>query len=148
MSETPQARLNRKPWPGPDWRAYRVTPHFRMGEFYDHQVGEPPTWQMHAVRNLCLEVLEPLRRRYGVAIVISGHRTPARNAAVGGAPRSFHVYEWHPGVAAADVTFKRGRPSLWAERAAATTAGGIGLYRRHLHVDLRSERVSWTDAKP
>jgi uncharacterized protein YcbK (DUF882 family) len=143
MSETPQARLNRRPFPGPSWRDYQLTPHFRLGEFYAHDQAQPPDWQMRACRTLCLEALEPLRRRYGLCIVISGHRSPARNAAVGGAPRSFHVYEWHPGVAAADVTFKRGRPALWVAAALQTSAGGVGRYRRHVHIDMRTERVSW-----
>jgi uncharacterized protein YcbK (DUF882 family) len=139
----PQSRIARRKYPGKDWRDYRLTAHFTLGEFFPPDSTQPPADWMHACRQLALLVLEPLRARYGVCIVVSGYRTPARNRIVGGAPRSFHVYEWHPGTAAADVVFRNGQPRQWGEAAAHTPAGGIGTYAAHLHVDLRSERTIW-----
>lgn len=143
MAETPQPRLQRKPYPGPDWRAYRLTVHFKLGEFVHDQHQAPARDVMVMCRQFALLVLEPLRRRYGACLVLSGHRTAARNAAVGGAPGSYHVWEAHPGKMGVDVTFARGRPSLWGEAAADGPAGGIGLYRRHIHLDSRDGRVTW-----
>ena len=108
------------------------------------QRDAPAAAVMRMCRRFCLTVLEPLRDRYGPCVVISGHRTPARNRAVGGARWSWHVWEWHPGELGVDVTFRRGNPSLWAAAAADTPAGGIGIYRLHLHVDSRPGRVTWS----
>lgn len=144
MSSTPQARLERVGYPVPDWRSYRLTQHFQLGEFIRDQSKAPSVETMRMARRFAIRLLEPLRSRYGPCAVISGHRTPQRNRQVGGAPRSWHVWEWHPGEMAVDVVFRRGNPSLWAAAAEETAAGGIGRYRAHLHLDDRPERVRWT----
>lgn len=43
------------------------------------------------LRALCIEVLEPLRRRYGRIIITSGYRCERLNKAVGGAKNSQHL---------------------------------------------------------
>jgi uncharacterized protein YcbK (DUF882 family) len=142
-SSPPQARLERRKYPGTDWKRYRVTPHFRLGEFIRDQEQPPEEHVMRQVRRFCIRILEPLRDRYGPCIVISGHRTPARNRAVGGARWSWHVWEWHPGEMGVDVVFRRGNPSQWSAAAAEGPAGGIGTYRGHTHLDDRSTRTRW-----
>lgn len=145
-SDTPQARLNRQRYPGADWRGYRLTPHFMLGELVRDQVEPPAEVVMVMCRRFCLRILEPLRHRFGRCVVISGHRTPARNRQVGGAPNSWHVWEWHVPELAVDVAFQRGTPSLWGAAAGHTPAGGIGVYARHLHVDSRKQRTRWSSA--
>lgn len=143
-SETPQPRIERQRYPGANWRTYRLSAHFRLGELVRDQADPPSEQVMVMCRRFCVRILEPLRRRFGVCVVISGHRTAARNRQVGGAPNSWHVWERHVPEMAVDVTFQRGTPHLWAAAAAQTPAGGIGVYRAHLHVDSRRQRTTWS----
>jgi uncharacterized protein YcbK (DUF882 family) len=123
-----------------------VSAHFKLGEFFPAGATQPPAAVMRMVRSFSVRVLEPLRERYGACVIVSGHRTPERNAAVGGARWSWHVWEWHPGEMAVDVVFSRGQPSTWGVAAARGSAGGIGVYSGHLHLDSRRGRVTWTSA--
>lgn len=66
--------------------------HFVLSEF--HRPGEvPPAAVVEALRALCVTILEPMRARYGgrAVAIHSGYRSPARNAAVGGAKSSQHL---------------------------------------------------------
>lgn len=45
------------------------------------------------LRNLCVHVLEPIRKEYGFPIYVnSGFRSSALNMIVGGAKRSYHLF--------------------------------------------------------
>lgn len=52
----------------------------------------PTERDVDCLRRLCQQVLEPLRRRFGVLRVTSGYRCEALNEAVGGQPCSQHLY--------------------------------------------------------
>ena len=76
----------------------QLTEHFRLHEFTRsgtalmHHIDNQPTEE--AVENLtqlCREVLEPLRRRFGVIRITSGYRCPELNRLVGGSPQSLHL---------------------------------------------------------
>lgn len=84
-----------------------------------------------------------MRARYGVCTITSGYRTAARNKAVGGAPKSHHLYEMWPLSPAADVRFAKGTPEQWAATAINMRVGGVGLYAGHVHVDQRRGLVRW-----
>ena len=47
--------------------------------------------QAEALHQLCMNVLEPLRLRFGRIIITSGYRCPAVNKAVGGVRNSQHM---------------------------------------------------------
>jgi zinc D-Ala-D-Ala carboxypeptidase len=124
-------------------RATRPSAHFAWQEFGSPDgYGVPPGSKL-AVRRLCAEVLEPMRRKFGVCTVHSGFRTLAHNREVGGAPRSHHLYGHWPSSPAADVSFRTGTPQLWAAAAARLGVGGIGLYPGHVHLDQRPGQVRW-----
>lgn len=126
-------------------RQIKLTAHFKLWEFRDWHTGHlPPPESIPGLRNLCQNVLEPLRTHYGPCVVHSGYREPSTNKTVGGAPHSFHLYKEHPHYPAADVTFHRGDPYHWAQDAARLLrAGGIGEYRTHVHIDCRPTRARW-----
>lgn len=135
---------SRAAYPGNDWRRYKVSTHFRLGEFINDQQEAPSRLRMETVRTFARTVLEPLRKLYGPAYIVSGHRTVAHNEAVGGARNSWHVWEKHPGEIAVDVVFARGRPEQWFESASRMfSQGGVGKYSTHLHVDNRRVRARW-----
>jgi uncharacterized protein YcbK (DUF882 family) len=124
----------------------QLTRNFNLAEFHTHDGTEVPERYEAAVERLCRLVLEPMRRLYGPCRVVSGYRHRAYNARIGGARQSYHIYDdHHPTEVAADITFRRGNPTLW--RATANTLllaryrrrGGLGRYIRgnFLHVDTR-----------
>lgn len=119
--------------------------HFSWSEFGTNRSGDLPLRYRPAVNELVDRYLTPLRRRFGRVTVHSGHRTREHNAAVGGAPNSFHIYSEHPDVAAADVSCQRGNARQWAaflERLD-RPPGGLGVYSSSIHVDTRSGRARW-----
>lgn len=76
----------------------RLTPHFCLREFLisatavRRGIDNTPTPDAVArLVALCLNVLEPLRRRFGVIRITSGYRSPDVNRLVGGAPTSQHM---------------------------------------------------------
>lgn len=78
----------------------RLTQHFLLSEFtrsetasrlgIDNSVTDPQV--ISNLKRLCEKVLEPLRERFNVPVVInSGYRCPRLNAAVGGVRASRHL---------------------------------------------------------
>lgn len=53
--------------------------------------NKAPEEAVNNLRQLCINVLEPLRRRYGAIIISSGYRCKKLNDAVGGVSNSQHM---------------------------------------------------------
>lgn len=95
-------------------------------------------------RNLAqlAQALQQLRDLAGVPLIVtSGYRCPAHNTSIGGARGSQHVFG-----SAADIWSKHLTPQeikALAEKIPAFANGGIGLYSRWVHVDVRNGRARW-----
>lgn len=113
-------------------------PHFSVAELACRCGGrfcEGEYWH----DELFLDALEALRARADRALIInSGHRCAQWNAAVGGAPRSYHK------AIAADISLIG--QDRFALREAAVDIGftGLGLARTFLHLDRRAVSATWT----
>lgn len=76
----------------------RLSPHFTLSEMtrsgmaIRHGLDNTPSGvATDNLRALCVNVLEPLRRRFGAIIITSGYRSPELNRVVGGAAHSQHM---------------------------------------------------------
>lgn len=127
----------------------QISPHFHVDEFRCKDGTPVPRKAIPALKRLCEQFLEPLRKKFGPCHVTSGYRTRRYNARIGGARFSQHIYDESPDSVAADVVFARGTPSQWAREARAIRnrlgRGGVGEYPRSgfVHVDNRYERADW-----
>lgn len=113
---------------------YRISPHFVVEEFDSRDGRRVPT-EAHPALALWARVWgEPLREAFGPVRITSGYRSTAHNAAVGGAPLSFHVYTLRYGASkrpalgvgvAADVVPARGDVARWQRWASARLGAGV-----------------------
>ena len=76
----------------------KLSEHFHLSEFTTSQAAArrgldntPPPQVVAALKDLCINVLEPVRKQFGRVNVSSGYRSPAVNRAVGGSATSQHV---------------------------------------------------------
>lgn len=123
----------------------RASTNFRINEFDTHDGTPVPRMAYGGLRNLCERVLEPMRAEFGACIVLSGYRHASYNRAIGGATRSYHVYDLRDGSqVASDLRFARGNPALWAAFARRLGVGGVGQYNGpgFVHVD-NGPRRDW-----
>lgn len=120
--------------------ATHVSRHLAWRELACHDRARTPypaAWRADRAVTLA-RVFEALRAVVGEPLaVLSAYRTPAHNAAVGGAPKSQHVEG-----RAVDLTCATLRPLELFGRAriladSLTDIGAIGLYDHFIHLDTR-----------
>ena len=73
----------------------KLTPYFTLEELTTTKTGIsniPNDNDINQLRNLCRDILEPLREKLGCPLLVdSGFRSQAVNEAVGGVPTSQHL---------------------------------------------------------
>ena len=76
----------------------QLSEHFRLSEFTRSATAirygidnQPEIEDIEALQSLCVNVLEPLRRRFGVIRITSGYRSPKLNSVIGGSRTSQHM---------------------------------------------------------
>jgi uncharacterized protein YcbK (DUF882 family) len=94
----------------------------------------------NAVR-LALDVLEPIRERWGgPLVVVSWYRTPWHNKAIGGAEKSQHMLALAADIAPVvrtKVPELRGLVEQMLSVGELPALGGLGVYPAWIHVDAR-----------
>ena len=124
-----------------------LTAHFDLAEFASRDGAPFPDDVSLETLTRTATMLEALRE--GLAeeightapvIILSGYRSPAHNAAVGGVPGSYHM----KGMAA-DVVCQSAIPSVVQRVALRLQArgiiGGVGKYAGFTHVDIGPQRT-------
>ena len=124
--------------------AGRLSAHFQLAEFRCRcgSCGWPPGEEVRTNLKRLAQRLEGLRADLGghPVTVTSGYRCLEHNRRVGGARRSRHL-----SGEAADIRVRGRALRTVARRARALAVGGVGLYRTHVHVDIRTgRRAVWS----
>lgn len=121
----------------------QISPHFVLSELIRSDAARarglyqvPPPAVVERLRELCVELLEPVRAEVGPLRVTSGYRRPGVNSAVGGSSTSAHMHGW-----AADVLPVRGTPEqimlLLHDAGEALAWDQAIVYSSHVHLGLR-----------
>ena len=121
----------------------QLTTNFHLSEFACKDGTPVPDELIPNVQKLA-EQLQTIRDAIGESLHInSGYRTPAYNKKVGGKPNSYHLK-----AMAADITAKNYTPKQLAAVVEklilnGLKIGGMGIYKRFIHVDTRKGKVRW-----
>ena len=77
---------------------HKLSEHFTFGEFTTSQTATrlgidnyPSEEIVTNMKNLCLNIMEPIRTQFGIIIVSSGYRSVELNKAIGGSETSQHT---------------------------------------------------------
>lgn len=122
----------------------QLTKNFKKAEFDSKDGAQMPVDVLKNVQDLANN-LQVLRDYLGKTISInSGYRSKARNAKVGGSPKSQHILG-----KAADIVVMGVKPEVVAQTIEKLIAqgklrqGGIGIYDTFVHYDIRGTKARW-----
>lgn len=115
--------------------------HFPWSELACRDGAQVPDALKPNARHLCLQVLEPIRAKFGgPLVVVSFYRTPTHNRRVGGAKASRHLKADGADVRPVSVLAVPRLVALVEAMIAAgelPALGGFGIYPGWIHVDTR-----------
>jgi len=114
---------------------FQLTDNFNLQEYASPDSNEVK------IDSRVVDVCQDLRNKIGALTVTSGYRTVLHNKKVGGADNSYHLR----GLAV-DLQPKRMDmlPELFSLATENWQINGIGLYNKHIHIDLREKgRIVW-----
>ena len=121
-----------------------MTKNFQLSEFACNDGTQVPTELLENVE-LLAKNLQVLRDELGESLtVLSGYRSPAWNAKVGGKKNSYHMK-----AMAADLTCKSKTPKQLHKiiekliEGKKMKQGGLGLYPGFVHYDVRGTKARW-----
>lgn len=139
----------------------KLTEHFKLSEFIKSDTAKakkidntPTDKEIENIKRLCEEVLEPIRKKWGEAIIVtSGYRCKKLNDAVKGAKTSLHMTG-----SAVDIRCKNKTKNimLWGlirtmmEKKEITVRTLVWEYGGHqnpnwIHLDINDNEHSWRE---
>ena len=72
-------------------RTQRLSPHFLLRELIPKDCTEVPPWILGELSDLCAELLEPIRVKFGPLVIHDAYRLSELNDRVGGVTSSDHL---------------------------------------------------------
>lgn len=117
---------------------------FKISEYQSHDgVDVPPELYGNVQKNM--DNLQVLRDAIGLPIlIVSGYRSPAHNAAVGGATNSFHMRGMASDIKVPGMSPKSVRAKIEDLIAQGKMSqGGLGAYDTFTHYDVRGYEARW-----
>lgn len=127
-------------------RSVRLSDNFYLYEF-DCRDGTPVPDELCPGLKTFAGYIQTMRTFIGAPItILSGYRHDAYNQRIGGAKRSYHVYDKRPGKYAVDMVPRGLQPAAFKEmiegliRLDLVPDGGLGLYDKWVHYDTGPRR--------
>lgn len=122
----------------------QLTKNFNLEEFKCKD-GTPVPKEYYQNLTQLVDNLQTIRDHFNLPIIIiSGYRTKSHNKKIGGAPNSLHLT-----ARAADFKIKGISPEMlyniieYLIHTAQIQQGGLGIYKTHIHYDIRKSKARW-----
>lgn len=118
----------------------KLSENFSLWEFECHDGTPVPPELIPVVQRLVASALQPMRDHFKAPVsIVSGYRTCAWNAKVGGAENSVHLTAGAADIRVLGFTPSEVTGTIMANKIPGIlrNLGGIGTYKTWVHVDIR-----------